>query len=409
MSEHDLGLKVGARRLLWSMGYSTRLDVELRGESASRVSSTTGGDDQQPGAGIQSFTDLDVLGVLATPSFRLSTTIADCKSGRRDKPTARMFWARGVADLFGADEVMLVREHEVIDATRQLADRLGITVLPSAELAQLQQVHSHEHAEHEWLEILFDETYVSSYLSAFDDLDKRLKPLLDYREFDFWVYEPRRNLTQLVAHLKSASDFLDPRNPTHLALFADLAWLQLYALTNACAYVRGAFLLDVDRGLQEFLFGGATNLTEKQQVAQLLRASSPGDQSSRTYLPPYYSALRELVVRLIRRPAAVQTALQYAEITSALMAAKRRITLRGVFGDSYAPIPAKLLADVCGFLVNSADLDPAFTIEARAWLLSETLERLTPADSSASIEDSDAPAEELEISQDSPPDETPQS
>ena len=30
MSELDLGLKVGARRLFWSMGLSTRLDVELR-------------------------------------------------------------------------------------------------------------------------------------------------------------------------------------------------------------------------------------------------------------------------------------------------------------------------------------------------------------------------------------------
>lgn len=382
MSEEDLGLKVATRRLLWSMGYTTRLDVELRAESASSRNGSANGSGREQ-VGVQSFTDLDVLGVAVAPSYRLSATIGDCKSGKRDRPTARMFWARGVADLFGADEVMLVREHDVIDATRQLADRLGITVLPTAELAKLQEVHGDIVTSHQWLEILFDEEYVSKYLSAFDRLDKSLRPLLEYREFDFWVYEPRRNLTQLVAHLKNASTHLDPRNPAHLALFADLAWLQLYALTNACAYVRGAFLLDIDRGLQEFLFGGATNLMEKQQVAALLMVNNAGEQVGRSYLPPYYSALRELVVRLLRRPDAVQDALRYAEISSALMAAKKRITLRGVFGDSFAPLSAKLLADVCGFLVNSAGLDPAFTVEARAWLLSETLERLSTSEEPA--------------------------
>jgi hypothetical protein len=109
LTELDLGLKVGVRRLLWQMGYSTRLDVQLRGESISTIKtlvspSTQGlrgrGSGKSPA--IETFTDLDVLGVLINPGFGASTVVADCKTGTSDKPVARMFWARGVADLFGA-------------------------------------------------------------------------------------------------------------------------------------------------------------------------------------------------------------------------------------------------------------------------------------------------------------------
>ena len=132
MTEHDLGLKVGVRRLFWSMGLSTRIDVQLRGFTPPPST-----DPNRRGRAAQSFTDLDVLGVAVTGGYRLSTEIADCKTSQRDS-TSRMFWVRGVADLFGADHAYLVREHDVTDAARQLSARLGITVLPSEDLARLQ-------------------------------------------------------------------------------------------------------------------------------------------------------------------------------------------------------------------------------------------------------------------------------
>lgn len=369
MTELDLGLKVGARRLLWSMGYSTRLDVELRGDRPVHPRPPRRGNAGKGGA--ETFTDLDVLGVLVAPGFQLSTTIADCKSGKNDKPTARMFWARGVADLFGADQVMLVREHEVADATRQLSARLGITVLPSADLATMQQLHGPPVDSQGPLGLLFDRTSVAANLSAFTGLDRRLNPLLEYREFDYWVYDHHRNPIQLVAHLRDSSKHLDPRNPIHLALFVDLAWLYMVALVRAVAHIRGAFLQDPDRGLQEYLFGGTTNLREKQEMAALLRSVAPAGTPDLDHLPGYYVNLRELVTRILRRPEEIQPALRYAEAASALMAARQRVTLREAFGDSFRPIAAKLVADVCGFLVASAGLSSDFRVQARAWLLAE--------------------------------------
>ena len=385
MTELDLGLKVGVRRLLWSMGYSTRLDVELRGDrpstSTSRSTNDAGRGEVLKGraearrGGPETFTDLDVLGVFVAPGFKFSTTIADCKSGQRDKPTARMFWARGVADLFGAEQVMVVREHDVPDATRQLSSRLGITVLPAADLAAMQQLHAVPAANApSALDLLFDRQSVAANLSAFTGLDRRLNRLLEYRQFNFWVYDHHRNPVQLVSHLRDSAAVLDPGNPVHLALFLDLAWLYAVSLIRAVSHIRGAFLKDPDRGLQEYLFGGATNLREKEETAALLRSVAPPGADNLHHLPPYYGNLRELVTRLMRRPNEIQSALRYAEVASALMAARQRITLKDALGESFDPIAAKLVADVCGFLVASAGLSPGFRLQARAWLLSEPID-----------------------------------
>lgn len=361
MTELDLGLKVGVRALLWSMGYSTRVDVQLRGAAPLGTRSAP-----------ESFTDLDVLGVLVGPGHHLSTTIADCKSGTRDKPTSRMFWVRGVADFFGADYAMLVRQHEVADATRQLSDRLNITVLSTADLTAMQQLHGPPLKDPTGpLSILFDKVSVEAALKGFNGIDKKLRPLLDYREFDYWLYDPRDNPIQMVAHLTDARAKLDPANPIHLALFLDLAWLHLVSLVQVCSYVRGAFLNDIDRGIQEYVLGGATGVKEKQNVAEMFDRMKPEGTPPLGYLPPYYQNLRELVTRLLRRPGEMQTALRYAEVASTLMVARQRIPLTTAFGDDFDPLAAKLVADVCGFLVAACGLDARFRAEARAYLLAE--------------------------------------
>lgn len=370
MSEHDLGLKVGVRSLLWSMGYSTRLDVVLRGH-----------DRPTAGRAPQAFTDLDVLGVKVAPGYRLSTAIADCKSGKQDKPTARMFWARGVADLFGADDVMVVREHEVNDATRQLSSRLGITVLAAPDLLRMQELHGPPLGDLPGpLSILFDRASVEAGLKAFTGLDKRLDPLIEYRDFDYWVYDQHRNPVQLVAHLSDAAKRITASNPIHLALFFDLAWLYLVSMVRITEHLRGAFLQNPDRGIQEYLFGGAVELKEKQNTAELLQRLRPDGAREMTHLPEYYVELRELVTRLLRRPHALQTALRYAEAASALSAARTRVSLKDAWGDRFDAVAAKLVADVCGFLVAAAGLDPTFRAQARAYLLAEPVH---PAPTSA--------------------------
>ena len=263
---------------------------------------------------------------------RLHSAIVDCKTTQR-RSTERMFWVRGVADFFAADDAYMVRETLVTEAARQLATRLRITALTSDDLARLEALHPCELAlDAQPLSLLFDAPSAARALTAFNDLDSRLRPLLDYRNFGYWLFDEYRNPVQLVEHLRGCARHLDARNPQHLALVLDLTWMYTVTLSHAIHSIRSARISDPDRGLQEYLFGGPVGLGEKQQLAQLLvglrdsGAVPPGVNVDP--LPAYYPKLRELVTRLMRRPDRILTALRLLELLTAVTALGTKVDRR---------------------------------------------------------------------------------
>jgi hypothetical protein len=116
VSEKDLGLKVASRRLLWRMGYSTRIDVPLRTLVPEK---TPRGKDTY-----ETFTDLDVLGLCIVPGFAVRAVISDCKTSA-SRSTERMFWIRGVGEFFAADDAWMVRSGPVRSLPPQGSSRAG--------------------------------------------------------------------------------------------------------------------------------------------------------------------------------------------------------------------------------------------------------------------------------------------
>lgn len=362
MSENDLGLKVRSRRLLWQMGFTTRVDVPLRAfvpQTASR----------SRGVRYETFTDLDVLGVAIAPGFAVRSLIVDCKTTQRGS-TERMFWARGVSDFFAADQAWMVRSGGVTAASRQLAGRLGISVLEPADLSKLEEYHPTDLALDDGpLSLLFDEARVAAAMKALTSLDKKLDRLVEYRQFDYWVYDEHRNLLQVVAHAANARSVLDPAHPMHRAVFLDCVWLYCLSLAHAIGNVRAVHVSDVDTALQQYLFGGQTGLQEKQALAkQLSRLAPKGASSGGTdgVLPAWYPQLRELLFRHLRRPGVLNDELRYAEWAAEVQLSKEHATAAEAFGPLFSPVAAKLLSDVCGFLVTVAELNPDFRAFARA-------------------------------------------
>ena len=137
---------------------------------------------------------------------------------------------------------------------RQLATRLGISALTSRDLSSLEDLHdSGPSLETSPVAYLFDRALVTQAISAFGDLDKRLRPLTEYRQFDYWVYDEHRNPLQLVEHLRGSARHLDGRNPLHLSLLLDLAWLYLVTIGHAVEYMRMARLSSPETTLSQFL------------------------------------------------------------------------------------------------------------------------------------------------------------
>jgi hypothetical protein len=375
MTEFDLGLKVASRRLLWRMGYTTRLDVPLR--SVASADTQPAGQSRRPPSVPEAYTDLDVLGYTVTGGFRVQSAIVDCKTSSRGS-TNRMFWVRGVADFFAADAAYMVREKDLSNAARQLTSRLGISALNSGEITRLEELHPCDLAlDAEPLSWLFQPDKALTVLRAFGGLDKRLKPLADYREFTYWVTEPYRNPMQLVDELTAVAKLLDPRIPQHLALVLDCAWLYLLSLSQAVESMRATHIADPDRGLQEYLFGGPAGLREKQSLAQLLEtikySGALPEEVHVDLLPVYYPRLRELAVRILARPDTVLPALRMLELATSVTALGQRIEKPEDMGGLYEEVAAKRAADVVGFLVGTANLDTGFRARARSLLLGEPL------------------------------------
>jgi hypothetical protein len=367
MSELDLGLKVASRRMLWRMGYTTRVDVALRSVATAESRRTQGR--------AQAFTDLDVLGLSIGPGFHVQSAIVDCKTSARGS-TERMFWVRGVADFFAADTAYMVRDHELGSAARQLAVRLDITALTSGDVSRLEELHQDvELSDAAPLSWLFDREHVSRSISAFGDLDKRLRPLAAYRQFDYWIYNEHRNLLQMVEHLRACARHLDSRNPVHVALLLDLAWLYLVSLTHAAESIRRSHLRQPDLALQEYLLGGPLGAREKRELSEVLAELQRSGAIPRSVnvdsLPPYYSALRELTIRIIRRPSTVIHSLRLLEVSSGSALGGFLEPVGPSLGPTYDEVAAKQAADVIGFLISSAGLDKGFRVGIRFMLLGE--------------------------------------
>lgn len=360
MSELDLRLKADSRRLFWGMGFSTKVDVPLRAyvpvpKAGARGRSTH-----------ETFTDLDVLGIHISPDLRVQSAIADCKTTVRGS-TERMFWIRGVADFFNADDAYMVRSGDVTAASRQLAARLGVAVLTPPDLATLESHYpSGTGTVDGTAEFLFDAAAMTTYRQALTSLDRKLLPLREYQEFDFWVYEEHRNLQQVVAHLGDAAKHFDPGHPAHRALFFELAWLYALSLARAVHHVRRTHLTEIETSLREYLVGGQVGLREKQALAAVLRAAAGKEQADGDdgVFPPYFAALLELSTRFVRRPTLASTVLRYAEWAAEAQIAKQDRPAAEVFV-LYDDLAGKLLADICGFLVSAAKLDPEFRRHAR--------------------------------------------
>ena len=349
MSEKDLALKLAARRLAWHQGYATKVNVPLR----SYVERRSG----RPGH--EEYTDLDVLAVAITPVGDMASQIFDCKS-TSSRTTERVFWLRGVADFFGIDHAWMLRQEAVTDASRQLASRLNLGVVTKEDLDVLDQIASRGVPPYSsGVERLFDASVIEKMRSSRSSLAKGLRNLTEYLNYDYWVYDRYQNLTQLIAHVRSAAPNLQGNNAVHCALLFDCIWLFAHSLAGACRYARTTNAAQPYEALREYTLGGQVAIREKQARLAELQRLAP-ESAPKSIEPDWFDALADVFVRVYVRPTALTNIMRYAEVASANFTDSRRPYLTSALGEEYEPVSAKLMNDVGQFIIASARLSPSF-------------------------------------------------
>jgi hypothetical protein len=145
---------------------------------------------------------------------------------------------------------------------------------------------------------------------------------------------------------------------------------------------------DVPVAIRTYAGGGELSLREKSNLLGLLKQVGFPETHKGLVHPPYIDELVELVTRFIVRPTELADVLRYAEYLAVTEANRIEGTVALAFGAHVHPIAAKLLADICGFLVTAPGLRPEFRSAARGRLVID----LTGGDPSGAANGAVSPA-----------------
>jgi hypothetical protein len=341
-------MKLSMRRVFWGMNYATRINLKLALPGGRRTS--------------DELSDVDCVAFSTGADFSVRILIADCKSGGRVSPAARAFWLAGVRDFFGADRAYLVLERDIPQGVRELAGRLQLDILGSDDRQILENVHGANAPPASF----FDVAGVSRLQELAVGMDKRLEPLIRFREHDFWTLPEERRLQRLIVELRKAAPRLDSKQKAHQLLVVDLLFLFALALLGACRFVSAVSLANPREALLVYLLGGPEQTrSRRQQLADLetalgaLRKSVevPKDVFLALKLEPsYFDELAETIARLLRRPRDAQRVLRYLEWWAQGQVGLNSEPVAKALGASYGDYTRKLVADLARCCFGGAGL-----------------------------------------------------
>lgn len=342
----DMPFKLRARTLLWALGYHSPLEVAVSVYNDAEVSRKR-----------WDVTDIDVLGIRFDTDLSLRTVLADCKSGHESTPN-RLFWLRGLMDLFGADEAYLLKA-EIHEHGRLLAPKLGIRAMTSDDLAVIERMAdtSAVHpvigavAAYEKTAALWKlDVAKGSTLTATQRILKQAYAYLNYR---FWFIEEHRNVLTLISVLQQTKDALDPADPR--ARLLALVALQRFLLSllrvarAACSRRPGAIAEEA----HQYVFGGGSgqSVRERKQLIDLLnevRGATPRIELE----PPFFPELLEIVNRIVMSAAHAKSLLRHLD---GIVAEEVNNTkAEDVLGDEWSLDAAVLAKRAADLLVTAA-------------------------------------------------------
>jgi hypothetical protein len=291
--DKDLPLKLQFRRILFSQGFWTPLEVELCNY-------------EQLGTAMKrrSLTDLDVLGIKFDGFFNRTCVVGDCKSGKNVSDANRLFWLRGVRDYFGADLAYYLRP-KVDSHISAIAPRMRLCALGSSELAEMEiKLNVGRRSE----SLGRDADYIAAQENWGIALAKggqpdanqlKKKSVYSFLSYSYWYIERFRTLMQLVGSFETVADLLDPENPRDVLLAFSGAERFALSLLEAAYYVHSHGQTNIPNQARLYLYGGVFGKKEKERVFELIgKLGITGEQLD----PPWIQGTIELLGRMIANP-----------------------------------------------------------------------------------------------------------
>jgi hypothetical protein len=290
--DHDAPLKLRIRRILYTQGYWSSLEVDLSEYNVvdkfnvKRVS----------------LTDLDVLGIRYDSMFSQTKVVADCKSGRNFSEVERLFWLNGVKEYFQANEAYFVHPR-IQKHAKIIANKLSLRTLDEAALSHLEKTLR---IENQLLPIVDLKIYQEiSHLWGIKVLkgDKlsleqlKIKEVFNYLSYNYWYTEQYRNVFSIIDRFRKVAHLLSPSDPSHQLLCYIGAERFTHCLMEAARYIVSYGVEDIAQAARIYFYGGVLSLRERERFFQLLKQTT----GSREELQPFYwPEILELLWRIIK-------------------------------------------------------------------------------------------------------------
>lgn len=337
----DRAQKATALRFCISKRWLPQLEVEV--EPSSRIEKSK-----------FLLTDLDVLGVAASPIGEQYKIVFDCKSGMRESAIGRAFWLHGVMVKTGASHgfVVLNSKIKLSSDHRMSAAELGVSLLQESEFADLAQGLGGK--------VELEEGFSSaSEIDAWDQFlsiagkYKSLTPYLEYSCSSFWVIKDAgQQCRRTVARLRSIRYELDPAKPEHMAVFGDAVCLFLVSISRLAnrlflVLMRPFVKDEFSSLLLSLLYGGYENYQTALKIKQHALGVSPDDSVD---IFPNMERFEQLVREVVQAP--------YQALPAAILA--REI--------SFCELLSRIDSDIQSAIYEESPYAPKFVILAAEYL-----------------------------------------
>ena len=250
-------------------------------------------------------TDVDVLGLRASPSLRWRRILGDCKTKKSESPVNRVLWIRGLMEQFGADEgiVVLSRPQGIEPDHKLLAADQGVTLLNERDFDAYDKAMLFPSGSGSFNEGTNDLLAVREAGNRF----RGLQPILSFTAEQAWNRDEYTSLLRSsIARLTEARGEVDPQRNEHMAVVLEAAAVFSVGLAEAIGKVFHRHLAPnepsiLNAALLPLIWGSADTYASVTRFRERLLAARGIDASEPLTLPNW-PAFIELVRRMLEAP-----------------------------------------------------------------------------------------------------------
>ncbi|MBS3974142.1 MAG: hypothetical protein KGZ89_04670 [Actinobacteria bacterium] len=235
-------------------------------------------------------TDLDVIAFFPSPFGKLVPIIGDCKTLKNQSPISRALWMRGLMDLLGAHQGLVVLEKSIENDHKLAANQLSVNLISGRDFDIYTKCTSEKYRDIN--SALCIEEHWSKYF-AIPTRFPMLKPALEYTKREFWNEKGANiRLRHILALIKNIKSELNPDNQEHIALFLDLVSFFAIAINEIVYSIFNQYLIpstkeQLSEELKVLIWGGIENYSYWDELRKMILTQNNITVTSDLSLPEW--------------------------------------------------------------------------------------------------------------------------